>query len=147
MYYREEEKDIFTLNPNDYTFVHCISADFALGKGIALEFQKRYNTRNEIQSRAKPFSIPVGNCVYTEPVLSMITKGHAQSKPTYETMYEALYHLRTAIEKLRITSIAMPLICCGLDGLKWPIFRALIKDIVEDSDIEILVCYLKKNSG
>ena len=38
MYYREEEKDIFTLSPNDYTFVHCISADFALGKGIALEF-------------------------------------------------------------------------------------------------------------
>lgn len=141
MYYHEEKRDLFTVD-NSYTFVHCISADFALGKGIALEFQKRYKTRDAIQSRAKPFSIPVGNCIYTEPVLSMITKGRAQSLPTYETMYEALFHLRTALEKLYIDKIAMPLIGCGLDKLKWPIVRALIKDIFEDMDVEILVCYL-----
>ena len=141
MIYREEKRDLFTVD-SSYTFVHCISADFALGKGIALEFQKRYKTRDAIQSRAKPFSIPVGNCIYTEPVLSMITKGRAQSLPTYETMYEALFHLRTALEKLYIDKIAMPLIGCGLDKLKWPIVRALIKDIFEDMDVEILVCYL-----
>ncbi len=141
MYYHEEKRDLFTVD-SSYTFVHCISADFALGKGIALEFQKRYKTRDAIQSRAKPFSIPVGNCIYTEPVLSMITKGRAQSLPTYETMYEALFHLRTALEKLYIDKIAMPLIGCGLDKLKWPIVRALIKDIFEDMDVEILVCYL-----
>ena len=141
MYYREELKDIFTVD-SSYTFVHCISADFALGKGIALEFQKRFGTRDAIQSRAKPFSIPVGNCIYTTPVLSMITKGKATSLPTYETMYEALYHLRIATDKLGIERIAMPLIGCGLDKLKWPIVRALIKDIFEDSNIEILVCFL-----
>lgn len=141
MYYHEEKRDLFTVD-DSYTFVHCISADLALGKGIALEFQKRYKTRDAIQSRAKPFSIPVGNCIYTEPVLSMITKGRAQSLPTYETMYEALFHLRTALEKLYIDKIAMPLIGCGLDKLKWPIVRALIKDIFEDMDVEILVCYL-----
>lgn len=143
MYYREVQQDLFTVDTNIYTLVHCISADFALGKGIALEMQKHFNTRNEIQSRARPFSIPVGHCVYTPPVLSMITKGHAQSKPTYETMYEALYHLQLATEKLGIEQIAMPLIGCGLDQLKWPIVRALIKDIFEDTDIEILVCYLE----
>lgn len=142
MYYHEEQRDIFTVDYHQYTLVHCISADFALGKGIALEMQHRFNTRTAIQSKAKPFSIPVGNCIYTEPVLSMITKGRAQSKPTYETMYEALYHLRNAVEQLEIEQIAMPLIGCGLDGLKWPIVRALVKDIFEDMDIEILVCYL-----
>lgn len=144
MYYREELRDIFTVD-SSYTFVHCISADFALGKGIALEFQKRFGTRDAIQSRAKPFSIPVGNCIYTAPVLSMITKGKATGLPTYETMYEALYHLRTATDKLGIERIAMPLIGCGLDKLKWPIVRALIKDIFEDSDIEILVCFLQND--
>ena len=142
MIYKEEQRDIFTLDPNYYTFVHCISADFALGKGIALEMQKHFKTRDMIQSKAKPFSIPVGHCVYTEPVLSMITKGRANSLPTYETMYEALFHLRTAVERLSIERLAMPLIGCGLDQLKWPIVRALIKDIFEDLDIEILVCYL-----
>lgn len=142
MRYHEEQKDLFTVDYNYYTLVHCISADFKLGKGIALEMQHHFKTRDAIQSKAKPFSIPIGNCVYTEPVLSMITKGYAQSKPTYENMYEALYHLRIATEKLEINSIAMPLIGCGLDGLKWPIVRAMIKDIFEDTDIDILVCYL-----
>ena len=142
MRYREEQRDIFTVDYNQYTLVHCISADFALGKGIALEMQHRFKTRDMIQSKAKPYSIPVGNCIYTEPVLSMITKGKATSKPTYEQMYEALYHLKIATEKLEINCIAMPLIGCGLDGLKWPIVRALIKDIFEDTDIDILVCYL-----
>ena len=142
MYYHEEQRDLFTVNYHEYTFVHCISADFALGKGIALEMQHRFKTRDAIQSKAKPFSIPVGNCIYTEPVLSMITKGRAQSLPTYETMYEALFHLRNAVEQLEIDKIAMPLIGCGLDKLKWPIVRALIKDIFDDLDIEILVCYL-----
>ena len=144
MYYREIQQDLFSVSTIEYTYVHCISADFALGKGIALEMQKRFKTRDMIQSQTQPFSIPVGHCVYTKPVLSIITKGRAQSLPTYETMYEGLYHLRTATEQLHINKIAMPLIGCGLDRLKWPIVRALIKDIFEDSDIEILVCYLEQ---
>ena len=96
-----------------------------------------------ILQNAKPFSIPVGHCIYTKPVLSMITKGRALALPTYETMYEALFHLRKAVDQLGIEAIAMPLIGCGLDKLQWPIVRALIKDIFDDCDIEILVCYLK----
>ena len=142
MRYKEEQRNLFTVDYNQYKYVHCISADFSLGKGIALEMQHRFHTRDAIQSRAKPFSIPIGNCIYTDPVLSMITKGKANSKPTYEQMYEALYHLCIATEKLNINSIAMPLIGCGLDGLKWPIVRALVKDIFEDTDMDILVCYL-----
>jgi hypothetical protein len=113
--YREEQRDIFTLDPQYYTFVHCISADFALGKGIALEMQKHFGTRDAIRNKAQPYSIPVGHCVYTEPVLSMITKSKATQLPTYETMYEALFHLRTAVERLSIDRLAMPLIGCGLD--------------------------------
>lgn len=142
MRYHEEQRDLFTVDFNQYKYVHCISADFALGRGIALEMQHRFKVRDRIQSQAKPFSIPVGNCIYTDPVLSMITKGRAQSKPTYEQMYEALYHLKIATEKLEINSIAMPLIGCGLDGLQWPIVRALVKDIFEDTDEDIFVCYL-----
>ena len=98
MVYKEEQRDIFTLNQEDYTFVHCISADFALGRGIALEMQRHFKTRDMILQNAKPFSIPVGHCIYTKPVLSMITKGRALALPTYETMYEALFHLRKAVD-------------------------------------------------
>ena len=143
LYYRECQQDLFTVN-DYYTFVHCISADLALNKGIALEFQKRFQVRDRIQAKAQPFSIPTGHCIYTEPVLSIITEGYSQNRPTYESMYEALFHLQKAVDKLGIEYLAMPLIGCGAGQLKWPIVRALIKDIFEDIDVEILVCYLER---
>ena len=62
----------------------------------------------------RPFTVPIGHCVYTEPVLNIVTEGYGQIKPTYETMYEGLFHLREAVEKLGIEAIAMPLLGCGL---------------------------------
>lgn len=38
---KEEKRDLFTM-PSDYALTHCISADFALGAGIAKEFNKRF---------------------------------------------------------------------------------------------------------
>ena len=37
---REEQRDLFTV-PTDYILVHCISADLAMGAGIAKEFARR----------------------------------------------------------------------------------------------------------
>ena len=34
------KQDLFTV-PKDYILVHCVSADFAMGAGIAKEFTKR----------------------------------------------------------------------------------------------------------
>ena len=42
--------------------------------------------------------------------------------------------------ELGITKIAMPLIGCGLDKLKWEKVRKIIIDTFNDTDIEILVC-------
>ena len=40
MVFKIEHRDLFSV-PKDYSLVHCISADFALGAGIAKEFTKR----------------------------------------------------------------------------------------------------------
>ena len=44
MIYKEEVKDLFTV-PEDYYLAHCISADFGMGKGIVVEFNKRFDGR------------------------------------------------------------------------------------------------------
>ena len=41
-----------------------------------------------------------------------------------------------------INKIAMPLIGCGLDRLKWNRVSQMIKDIFNDTDIEIVICKL-----
>lgn len=43
----EVEKDLFSVDPQ-YSLVHCVSADFALGAGIAKQFDTRFNMRYEL---------------------------------------------------------------------------------------------------
>ena len=45
MKYKEEVKDLFSVS-EDYYFAHCISADFGMGKGIVVEFNKRFDMKH-----------------------------------------------------------------------------------------------------
>ena len=49
MTYRKENKDLFTV-PEDYYLAHCISADFGMGKGIVVEFNKRFDMKQKLQT-------------------------------------------------------------------------------------------------
>ena len=49
MEFREEKRDLFSV-PNDYYLAHCISADFAMGKGIVVEFNRRFDMKNQLKA-------------------------------------------------------------------------------------------------
>ena len=49
MTYREDRKDLFKV-PEDYYLAHCISADFGMGKGIVVEFNKRFDMKRKLQT-------------------------------------------------------------------------------------------------
>ena len=44
MIYEEEQRDLFLVS-EEYYLAHCISADFGMGKGIVVEFNKRFNMK------------------------------------------------------------------------------------------------------
>ena len=46
---REEKRDLFSV-PDDYYLAHCISADFAMGKGIVVEFNRRFDMKNKLKA-------------------------------------------------------------------------------------------------
>lgn len=148
MVYKEEYRDLFSVS-NDYYLAHCISADFKLGAGIAVQFNKKYNCRrrlfdlfpgsrtpywDKLQDRFK------GICVVTDPVYNLITKRNYWDKPTLLTIRNALNWMKEDCEIRNIKKIAMPMIGCGLDKLKWDDVSKIIKDVFKDTDIEILVC-------
>lgn len=141
MIYKEEVRDLFSV-PDDYYLAHCISADFGMGKGIAVEFNKRFDMKNRIM-RLYPGGYgchdTVG-CVLIDKVLNLITKENYWDKPTYHTIMGALYHMREICVDDNINKIAMPLIGCGLDKLSWDRVSAIIKKTFESTDIEILIC-------
>ncbi len=143
----EIKQNLFTV-PEDYALVHCISSDFALGAGIAKEFQKKFATRDELHSRCPNYIYQGGDCLgtgssITRIVFNLVTKANYWDKPKYKDLTDALTALREMCELGHYTKLAMPKIGCGLDGLKWEKVKAIIENVFDFSNIEILVCSLE----
>lgn len=58
-------------------------------------------------------------------------------------------NLRSSLQSLKshalennVTSVAMPKIGCGLDGLIWEKVRDIITDVFKDTDIKIIIYYI-----
>lgn len=143
MNYEEKKKDLFSVS-NEYYLAHCISADFALGKGIAVEFNKRFDMRNRLLNKYPGYRLPMsgGDCILEGRVLNLITKERYFLKPTIQSMTFALLKMRDICEKNNIKKVAMPTIGAGLDRLDWISVSKKIQSVFYDTDIEILICRL-----
>lgn len=146
MTYKEVKGDLFASDAE--ILVHCISADFALGAGIAKTFRDKYGVRNELFRR-----YPANNwnghgyCLYTigeknvrdnaRVVANLVTKERYWHKPTYDTLRSALVSLYNNLGTRK--SIAMPVIGCGLDRLEWSKVTAMIKEVFSTADVDITV--------
>lgn len=141
MKYNEIFGNLFEL-PNDYVLAHCISADFALGAGIAAQFAQR-GVRNELYDN---YMVNVwantGYCLMTTnnsfTVANLVTKEKCYHKPTYKTLAEALIDFRNQLSTP--TKIGMPCIGCGLDRLNWDEVKDIIMQVFADTNHEITVC-------
>ena len=139
MVYKEEVRDLFTV-PQGYMLAHCISADFNLGGGIARQFCEHYNMRERLMNGYGIDFSEVGISLQIDNVHNLVTKRYVKDKPTYADLKKALEDMKAGMELDGQEKVAMPRIGCGLDGLDWGIVKAIIKDVFEDTDIEILIC-------
>ena len=149
MIFKIEHRDLFSV-PKDYSLVHCISADFALGAGIAKEFNKR-GVKKELLRRYGVYadsSVWVGKALDTHATdwnweYNLVTKEHYWGKPNYVTLEMCLKNLRDVYvnhNEHLAPKLAMPWLGCGLDKLeRWKV-EVLIKDVFKNCDVEILIC-------
>ena len=148
MQYREEVRDLFSVS-DDYYLAHCISEDFALGAGIAVEFNKRFDMKRKLNEEFPDFTDYMnhyrlqGECILIDRVLNLVTKQKYYHKPTYKSMKQALQMMKRVCKANNITKITMPLIGSGLDKLQWDKVSKIIQNVFSDTDIEILICKLK----
>ena len=140
MIIKEEKKDLFSVD-SKYYLVHCISADYKMGAGIALEFEKRFHIKSSIKK--DDLKIEVGTTLFTNnKIFNLITKEKYYNKPTYTTLRNALDGLKSICITRDIKYLAMPRIGCGLDKLYWNTVKIILEQVFYNTDIEILVCYL-----
>lgn len=146
MTFTMNEGNIFTA-PRGVYFAHCISADFALGAGIAVEFQQRYGLRERLRTMMPERDLTalqsrVGTCVLLDNVFNLITKTMCWDKPTYQDLTNSLFAMRELCVKYHINHIAMPLIGCGINRLEWPRVESIIRQVFLPTDVSITVYYL-----
>ena len=143
----EIEGDIFN-SEIPGSFVQCISADFACGKGIAVQFNNKFNIKNFLQqyyiNYVNVFHQKRIVCysIYINHVYNLITKERYYETPTYISLQAALNKLKSLCIDYKETNLKMPRIGCGLDRLEWINVRQMIVDTFSDTDINVFVYYL-----
>ena len=108
-----------------------------LGAGIAVEFDKRYDMRKKLILKDSD-----DDAILIDNVFNLVTKQKYWQKPSMLTLRRALHELHLKVMMLGIKKLAMPKIGCGLDRLSWNAVQKEIKEIFNDLNIEIVVCYL-----
>lgn len=122
------------------------------GKGLALEFKKRFPSQYKVYIHAcKKGYLSPGSIFYDcleqqneltqKHVLYFPTKDHWKNNSKYEYISEGLKELGTFVGYCGIKSIAIPALGCGCGGLQWNIVRKLIVSAFQDiNDVDVYIC-------
>lgn len=154
MDYYEIDADLFSM-PESCYLAHCISADVAMGAGIATQFNKRFNIKNRLINKYGNFLNSWDNTPAEErgfvalegQVFNLITKRNYWQKPTYTTITNAVSKMAHMCKERSIYALCMPAIGCGLDRLEWEKVQKIIQDAFAGMDIEITVCMKGRDKG
>lgn len=155
--YVEKQCDLFEEygDRDDVYFAHCISADCAMGAGIAIQFvdwfKKKYDLN--LRSLCSCSRVNEGACISIDRLFNLVTKEHYWDKPTYSSLERSLKDMaKTYIQgyvtnsmdgtEAKVTTIVMPCIGCGLDQLEWTRVRNIIFRVFKYIPVNIIVCYL-----
>jgi len=140
----EKKQDLFTVSTMGWkVLAHCISSDFALGKGIAVQFNEKYHMSSKLHRQFADVrnNSVVGKALFVDGVFNLVTKKRYFDKPTYKSLQAALDDMKEQIMKQNVEWLLMPKIGCGLDRLNWDKVKKIIEDTFADTDIKIIICY------
>ena len=116
--------------------VNTVNCAGFMGKGIALQFKKAYPENFDAYHKAcavgevqpgRMFIFDLHSMLNPRFVVNFPTKRDWRANSRYEDIESGLQALVTDIRRLRIRSIAMPPLGCGLGGLDWNKVRPMIE--------------------
>ncbi|WP_275372674.1 macro domain-containing protein [Clostridium tertium] len=146
MILNESKGNLFELD-NKYALAHCTSEDCEMGKGIAVEFDKKFRGMKNYCKRVVEYDNLSFPCVihYSnnyQSVFNLVTKKSYYGKPTYTTITKCISEMAYMCRQFNIRYLGIPKLGCGLDRLQWGRVRDIIQEEFKDIDIEIEVRYL-----
>ena len=136
--FTEVAGDLFSAN---CSLGHCISADQKLGRGIAKDFELRFQLKMHLASMDTNVGETAAVFVNNKWIYNIITKPRYFHKPTYGNLEMALFSMKEHVLSNNVFHLALPQLGCGLDKLEWSIDRNIIKYVFQDCDMQITVFY------
>lgn len=119
---RERTGDLFSSKDS---LAHCVSANFRMNAGIAVEFVRRYGRPQKKGAVIGDVEIARDRNRY---IFHLVTKEVHYGKPTEKTLVLALDTLAEKMKELKITKLSVPRLGCGLDQLKWEKVREILRN-------------------
>ena len=133
--------DLFTSRAQ--TLVNAVNCVGVMGKGIALEFKKRYPAMFEdYLARCKRNAVRLGEpYLFRDPggtvIMNFPTKDHWRSPSYLKDIDEGLKYFAKHAADWDVTSIAFPPLGCGNGGLEWADVEPLMRQKLAELPIEI----------
>ena len=130
--------------------VNTVNTVGVMGKGLALEFKRRYpdNYRSYVRACARG-EVQIGRIFvhdrgpfagHPRYILNFPTKRHWRERSRIEYVREGLKDLKRVLRSLGIRSVAVPPLGAGLGRLPWEKVRAEIESALGDvEDVEVWV--------
>lgn len=121
--------------------VNTVNTVGVMGKGIALQFKRRYPenyalyreacARNEVQL-GRMFTTETHEITGPRLIINFPTKGHWKARSRLSDVQEGLEDLKKVVLEHRVKSIAIPPLGAGNGGLDWMKVRAVIEEALRD---------------
>ena len=123
---------------------HCVSSDFAMGKGLASTIACCYPELQEF--RKLPLNnFPPGSLVtyfdqqHQRFIYNLVTKRRFFHKPIYETLELSLQALKQHLQRHNIQELAIPKLGCGYDQLHWPKVFSIFFKVFSGSNLRVTI--------
>ena len=116
--------------------VNSVNCEGFMGKGVALQFKKAFPENFKAYARAcragevqpgRMFVFPTGSMMNPKYIINFPTKRKWREKSRMEDIEAGLVALVEELRRLKVSSVAVPPLGCGLGGLDWRKVRTLIE--------------------
>jgi len=138
--------DLFESNAD--VLVNTVNCRGIMGKGIALEFKRRFpDCCREYNKACRDSVLKPGGLVYVErrdlfgnkDIVHFATKDHWRGKSKLQWIDVGLQKLINELRKRNVESVAMPALGCGLGRLNWEDVKPVVEKYFKCSDIKVEV--------
>jgi O-acetyl-ADP-ribose deacetylase (regulator of RNase III) len=125
------------------TLVNTVNTEGVLGKGIALQFKKRFpDMFEDYVERCEHGDVRLGEpYIYRERlhpwIINFPTKRHWRSISRLEDIERGLEYLEAHYQEWGVTSLAVPPLGCGEGGLEWRVVGRILYERLSHLDIPV----------